>query len=97
MFVKFSKREIREELEKGEGLFTNAGGEVAAAGAHQGRSSGAGAKPEQPICEQAVAFTLGGLQKLKLFALFAQHFHVEVTVSFDPILVDFDGESPNEP
>ena len=33
------------------GLFTNAGGEVAAAGAPQGQSSGAGAKPEQPVCE----------------------------------------------
>jgi hypothetical protein len=30
---------------------------------------------------------------LELFALFAQHFHVEVTVSFDPVLVDLDGES----
>ena len=26
-------------------------GEVAAAGAPQGQSSGAGAKPEQPVCE----------------------------------------------
>jgi hypothetical protein len=25
------------------------------------KSSGAGAKPEQPVCEQAVAFTLSGL------------------------------------
>jgi hypothetical protein len=33
-------------------------GEVAAAGALQGHSSGAGAEPEQPVCEQAVAFTL---------------------------------------
>ncbi len=38
-----------------EGLFTNARqGEVAAAGAPLGQSSGAGAKPEQPVCEQAV-------------------------------------------
>jgi hypothetical protein len=32
-------------------------GEVAAAGAPQGNSSGAGAKPDQPVCEQVVAFT----------------------------------------
>jgi hypothetical protein len=57
-------------LEKGEGLFTNAGGEVAAAGA----------QPEQPALEQAAGFTLGGLQELKLLTLFAKHFHVEVGV-----------------
>ena len=28
-------------------------GEVAAAGARRGKSSGAGAKPQQPVCEQA--------------------------------------------
>ena len=44
------------------GLFTNAGGEVAAARARQGHSSGADAKSEQPVCEEAVASTLGGLQ-----------------------------------
>jgi hypothetical protein len=41
-------------------------------------------------------FTLGGLQELEFFALFAQHLHVEVTVGFDPVLVDLDGESANE-
>jgi hypothetical protein len=35
-------------------------------------------------------FTLGDLQKLELLTLFAKHFHVQVTVGFDPILVDFD-------
>ena len=40
---------------------------------------------------------LGGLQELEFFALFAQHFHVEVTVGFDPVLVDLDRESPDEP
>jgi hypothetical protein len=29
---------------------------------------------------------------LEFFALFAQRFHVEVTVGFDPVLVDLDGE-----
>ena len=48
------------------------------------------AKLEQPICEQAVAVTLGGLQQLELFSLFAKHFHVEITVGFNPVLVDFD-------
>lgn len=44
-------------------MFINARqGEVAAAGAPKGESSGAGAKTEQPVCEQAVAFTLSGLQ-----------------------------------
>ena len=43
-----------------------------------------------------VAFTLGGLQQLE-FALFAQHLHVEVTVGFDPVLMDLDGKSANEP
>jgi hypothetical protein len=33
---------------------------------------------------------------LEFFALFAQHLHVEVTVGFDPVLVDLDGESANE-
>ena len=58
-------------------------------------SSGADAKSEQPVCEEAVAFTLGGLQELELFALFAQHFHVQITVGFDPVLVDFDRQSPD--
>jgi hypothetical protein len=44
--VKFSKREITYELGKGLGLFTNAGGEVAAARAPEGESSGADAKSE---------------------------------------------------
>ena len=64
---------------------------------YKGHSSGAGAKPEQPVCEEAVAFTLGGLQELELLTLFAKHLHVQVTVGFDPILVDFDRERPNEP
>jgi hypothetical protein len=56
------KRSRVKSWEKGLGLFINARqGEVAAAGAPQGKSSGAGAQPEQPVCEQAVAFTLGGL------------------------------------
>ena len=29
--------------------------------------------------------------------MFAQRFHVEVTVGFDPILVDFDGKGAYEP
>jgi len=33
---------------------------------------------------------------LEFFALFAQHFHVEVTVGFDPVLVNLDGESSNK-
>ena len=33
---------------------------------------------------------LGGLQKLELLALFAKCFHVQITVGFDPIFVDFD-------
>lgn len=84
-------------MEEGEGLFTNAGGEVAAARAPEGKSSGADAQSEQPVCEEAVEFTLGSLQELKLLALLAEHFHVEVAVGFDPVLVDLDGESPNEP
>ena len=79
-------------------MFINARqGEVAAAGAPQGKSSGAGAKTEQPVCEQAVAFSLGGLQELKLLTLFAKHFHIQVAVGFDPILVDFDRQRTNEP
>ena len=34
---------------------------------------------------------------MEFFASFAQGFHVEVTVGFDPVLVDLDGERPNEP
>ena len=64
---------------------------------YKGKSSGAGAKPEQPVCEQAVAFSLGGLQELELLTLFAKHFHIQVAVGFDPILVDFDRQRPNEP
>ena len=79
-------------------MFINARqGEVAAAGVPQGKSSGAGAKTEQPVCEQAVAFSLGGLQELKLLTLFAKHFHIQVAVGFNPILVDFDRQRPNEP
>ena len=63
----------------------------------KGHSSGADAKSEQPVCEEAVAFTLGGLQELELFALFAQHFHVEVTVGFDPVLVNLDRQRTDQP
>ena len=38
----------------------------------------------------------GRLQELKLFALLAQHFRVEVAVGLDPILVDFDREGANK-
>jgi hypothetical protein len=48
------------------------------------------------VCEEAVAFTLGGLQQLELLTLFTKHLHVEVTVSFDPVLVDFDREGAYE-
>jgi hypothetical protein len=51
---------------------------------------------EQPVCEQAVAVTLGGLQELELLTLFAKHFHIQVAVGLDPILVDLDGQSPNQ-
>ena len=47
--------------------------------------------------EEAVAFTLGGLQELELLTLFAEHFHIQVAVGFNPILVDFDRQRPNEP
>ena len=46
----------------------------------RGKSSGAGAKPEQPVCEQAVAFTFLRLEELKLLSFFTKHFHVQVTV-----------------
>ena len=36
-----------------------------------GKELGADAKSEQPVCEEAVEFTLGGLQELKLLTLFA--------------------------
>ncbi len=29
--------------------------------------------------------------------MFAKHFHVQVTVGFDPVFVDFDRQRPNEP
>ena len=61
-----------------------------------GKELGADAKSEVPVCEEAVASTLGGLQELELFALFAQHFHVEVAVGFDPVLVDFDRQRPDQ-
>ena len=72
-------------------------GEVAAAGASQGRSSGAGAQPEQPVCEQAVAFNLGGLQQLELFSLFAKHFHIQITMGLYPVFVDFDRQRSDQP
>ena len=34
---------------------------------------------------------------MKLLTLFAKHFHVQVAVGFDPILVDFDRQRPNQP
>jgi hypothetical protein len=96
--VKFSKKQIEVGVRKGdEGLLTNARqGEVSAAGAPSGQGSGAGAKTEQPVCEQAAEFTLGGLQECKLLSLFTKHLHVEVAVGFDPVFVDFDCERPNE-
>jgi hypothetical protein len=38
-----------------------------------------------------------GLQELKLLTLFAQHLHVEVTVGFNPVFVDFDGQGSDQP
>jgi hypothetical protein len=34
---------------------------------------------------------------LKLFTLFAKHFHVQIAIGFDPVLVDFDGKRPDQP
>ena len=34
---------------------------------------------------------------MKLLTLFAKHFHIQVAVGFDPILVDFDRQRTNEP
>jgi hypothetical protein len=34
---------------------------------------------------------------LELLALFAQHFHIQIAGSFDPILVDFDRQCSNQP
>lgn len=91
-----AKKELGESQEKGEAY-----SQTPEARLRQpepvGLSSGAGAKPEQPVCEEAGAFTLGSLQKLKLFALFAQHFHVEVTVGFDPVLVNLDRQRTDQP
>jgi hypothetical protein len=84
-------------LGKRVGLFTNAGGEVAAAGAPQGYGSGAGAKPEQPVCEQAVAFTLGDLDKLELLPLEVEGFHIEVARALNPVFVDFDRQGSDQP
>jgi hypothetical protein len=53
-------------------------------------------KPEQPVCEEATAVTLSGLQKLELFTLFAKHFRVEIPVGFNPILVDFDRQCSDQ-
>ena len=69
-----------------------------AAGAPKGKSSGSWRQEEaRPVCDKAVAFSLGGLQELKLLTLFAKHFHIQVAVGFDPILVDFDRQRTNEP
>ena len=46
-----AKENRGKSWKKGEGLFTNAGGEVAAARAPAGKSSGADAQSEQPVCE----------------------------------------------
>jgi hypothetical protein len=32
-----------------------------------------------------------------LLTLFTKHFHIQVAVGFDPVLVDFDCQCPNEP
>jgi hypothetical protein len=45
-------------------------GEVVAAGARRGNSSGAGAKPEQPVCEQAG----GGLEGINTVSGFFGRF-----------------------
>jgi hypothetical protein len=80
-------------LKEGQGLFRNAGGEVAAARAPQIQSSSAGAKSESAAAdEKGVEFTLGGLQKFELLPLLAQHLHVGI----DPVLVDFDGQCSDQ-
>jgi hypothetical protein len=44
---------FHEQSNRQSDLFMNAGGEVAAARAPKGEISGAGGKPELPVCEQA--------------------------------------------
>ena len=90
------QKEIREELGKRVRLIHKRRRRGCGSPSPAGHSSGAEAKSEQPVCEEAVAFTLGCLQQLELFALFAQHFHVEGPVGFVLVLVDLEGESVNE-
>ena len=98
MHVKFCKKEIGAELEEWGGLFINAGRRgCGSLFSRREKICGAGAKTEQPVCEQAGACTLGGLQELKLLTLFAKYFHIQVGVRFNPILMDFDRQRPNEP
>ena len=98
--VKFSKKEIKVRVEK-KGLRL----------VHK-RPAGRGCGSRSPVGpklrrwrqarvnrfdEQAVGFTLGRLQELKLLTLFTKHFHVQVTMGFDPVFMDFDRQRPNEP
>ena len=71
-------------------------GEVAAAGARQGKAPALALSQSNRFVNKPAHSLSSGLQKLKLLTLFAEHFHVEVAVSFDPVLVDFNGERSNE-
>ena len=48
----------------------------------KGSSVRAGKRPSHSLSS--------GLEQVELLALFAQHFHVEVAMGFEPVLVDFD-------
>ena len=40
--------------------------------------------------------SLGGLQELELFSLFASHFHIQIAVGLNPVFVDFHGERSDQ-
>ena len=71
-------------------------GEVAAAGVPRDTAPALTLSQSNRFVNKPSRSLSSGVQELKLLTLLAKHFHVEVTVSFDPILVDFCRQCPNE-
>jgi hypothetical protein len=96
--VKFSKKDVKVRAGKdGSGLFINARqGEVAAAGARKGKAPALALSQSNRFVNKPAHSLSSDRQKLKLLTLFAEHFHVQVAVGFDPIFVDFNRQGPNE-
>src|SRR4029077_6586825 len=81
--VKFSKKEVGKSWGKGEAYSQTPEGRLRQPEPRRGRAPALALSQSNRFVNKPSSFTLGGRQQLELYALFPQHFHVEVTVGFD--------------